>query len=164
MHKWSRVCFHISVNFLQALALHKRMNSRLAFPHEHLAQFPLQVHLTSSLVHLAASGKVIQTGIQFSPSLFHQKSNGNGILGFDEDTIQVVAVGKHGNYFWTHVFCKQVIDASLLCYKRLCSSVGIQMCCITFYLILGKVMVLSHIATNCDSFISPVWKKARFTF
>ena len=79
--------------YLRQLHLHKSVHSRFAFPQEQEVQFPLQVHLTSSLVHLATSGIVIQCGIHLSPSLFHPNSDGDGKFGIVEFIIQIPKKG-----------------------------------------------------------------------
>lgn len=65
------------------------MHSRPAFPQEQELQLPLHVHLTSSLVHLATSGMVIQRGVHFPLSFFQPNSDGEGKLGIDDVTIQI---------------------------------------------------------------------------
>ena len=82
-------CFWSWQFHLEQLHLQRSVHSRFAFPHEQELQFPLQVHLMSSLVHFPTSGIVIQTGTQLLSSLFQPKFDGQGSSGCDEDTIQI---------------------------------------------------------------------------
>lgn len=72
---------------LMQLHLQSKVQSRFALPQEQLAQLPLHVHLTSSLVHFPTSDIVIQHGVHFSSSLFHPKSEGEGKSSGSEDVI-----------------------------------------------------------------------------
>ena len=67
------------------------VQSRLAFPHEHEWQFPLQLHLISSLVHFETSGMVIQSGTHFPHSSLQPKDAGKsgGNPGTAEFNIQI---------------------------------------------------------------------------
>ena len=69
--------------------LHNNVQSRLAFPQEQVVQFPLQLHLISSLVHLLTSGKVIHRGDHFPFSILQPNSDGDGTFGSSEATIQI---------------------------------------------------------------------------
>ena len=69
--------------------LHTNVQSRLAFSHEQVVQFLLQLHLISSLVHLLTSGKVIHNGVHFSFSILQPNSDGDGTLGSSEAIIQI---------------------------------------------------------------------------
>ena len=84
------------VAFFWQLHLHIMVQSRFAFPHKHERQFPLQLHLMSSLVHFDTSGIVIQSGTHFPLSSLQPKDFGKsgGNPGTAEFNIQTPAKYK----------------------------------------------------------------------
>ena len=64
--------------YFSQLHLHKGEQLRVAFPHLHFEQSPLQEHLINSLQETDTSGTVIHCGIQACDTLVQPKSSGEG--------------------------------------------------------------------------------------